>query len=557
MSNHENHGQAWRYRQIADALVRHGLGYLTGALGLERYVPFHRGMLGHPRRELPYTRPEHIRMALEELGATFTKLGQIISTRADLVSPELAAELARLQDAAPAISLDEIHHVLLAEFGRPAEELFAGFDPRPLAAGSIGQAHTAILADGREVVVKVRRPGVVEEVEADLVILQNLAVRATRRWEAAREYDLLGLVQEFSDTLRAELDYVREARNAERFAANFAGDSRVHIPAIVWETTTTRVLTLERIRGMKVSDVEALRAAGLERKELAARSSQVLLKMVFEDGYFHADPHPGNFFIEPDGRIGVIDFGMVGQVDERTQDHLVSVLVAITSGDEKQLADAFLELGVAREHVERPALERDLRHLVVQYVGRPLGEIALGPLIHEALGIVRHHRLQLPTNLALLLKTLVMSEGMGVQLDPGFRLTAVMAPYAQRLLLRRFAPERLARLASASGLEAARLGVDLPGQARRILTDLERGTLQVGVRPSGLDPLLRHAERLVNRLIVGILAAAFIVGLANLMAVYHPFGGAAWIGPFFAAGFSIAAVLGTILLWRVSRGGIR
>ena len=244
-----------RLRQITGILLRHGLGYVVGIVGLERFVPFHRGLLGHDRRADPYTRPEHVRLALEELGTAFIKLGQILSTRPDLVPPAYQVELAKLQDAAPPVPIADIRAAIAAELGRPSDEIFVGFEETPLATGSIGQAHAATLHDGTEVVVKVRRPGVVEQVESDLALLQNLAVRATRHWELAGRYDVVGLAQEFAQTLRAELDYVREGRNAERFAASFAGNADIHIPRVYWETTTARVITLERIRGTKISDV--------------------------------------------------------------------------------------------------------------------------------------------------------------------------------------------------------------------------------------------------------------------------------------------------------------
>lgn len=302
-----------RYRQIAGTLARHGLGYLVGVLGLERFVPFHRGLLKHPRRTLPYTQPEHVRMALEELGATFIKLGQILSTRTDLLPPAYQAEFAKLQDAAPTIPMEAVRATLLAELGKPVEAVFATFDPTPLAAASIGQAHAATLPDGTEVVVKVRRPGVVEQVEEDLEILQHLAATASRRFEPASQYDLVGLIQEFAETLRAELDYLREGHNAERFAANFAGDTTVHIPRIFCETSTSGVLTLERIRGIKINDLAALDKNNINRIEVAEHAARIILKMVFEDEFFHADPHPGNFFIEPGGRIGLIDLAWWGR----------------------------------------------------------------------------------------------------------------------------------------------------------------------------------------------------------------------------------------------------
>ncbi len=549
MKTSGKHSSLERSRQIANILVRHGLGYLVGVFGLERFVPFHRGLLKHPRRAEPYTQPEHVRMALEELGATFIKLGQILSTRTDLLPPEYLAEFAKLQDAAPTTSIERVQETLLAELGKPIEEVFVTFEPLPLAAASIGQAHAATMPDGTEVVVKVRRPGVVEQVEEDLEILQNLATTASRRWEFASQYDLVGLIQEFAETLRAELDYLREGRNAERFAANFAGDATVHIPQVFWETTTSRVLTLERIRGIKINDLAALDTSGIDRTVVAEQAARIILKMVFEDRFFHADPHPGNFFIEPGGRIGLIDFGMVGMVDERTQEHLVRVILALTSQDADRLADAFLDLGVTSQQVDRSLLGHDLEQLVSRYYGQPLGAIALGPLLEEMLTIVRRHRLRLPPNLALLVKTIVMNEGLGMQLDPTFRLTNVLVPYAQRLMLRQYSPLLWIKRLGQAGLDAAWFGTELPQQLRRILGELERGTLTMNMRPTDVESVVRRFERIGNRIIIGAVLAAFIIGLAMLMASYHPSGWNQWL--FFVIGFVSAGVLGVYLAWSI------
>lgn len=553
MSIRHQQGHTRRYRQVAGILARHGFGYLVGLAGLAQFVPFHRGLLGHPRRPAPYTQPEHVRMALEELGAASIKLGQILSTRADLLPPDYQAELAKLQDAAPPVPGDLVRERVEAELGRPVEELFAAFDPEPLAAASIGQAHAATLPDGTHVVVKVRRPGVVEQMEEDLEILEDLAVRLSRRWDLADQYDLVGLAREFSQALRAELDYIREGRSAERFRASFAGDPTVHIPRVYWETTTSRVLTLERIQGIKIDDLAALDAAVIDRRALAERSARIILKMVFEDGFFHADPHPGNFFIEPEGRIGLIDFGMVGTVDERTREQLFRLLLAVTSQDADRLADALLDLGVVHGRVVRDHLRRDLEHLVSRYYGRPLGEIEIGPLLEETLAIVRQHHLRLPPSLALLLKAMVMNEGLGARLDPSFRLTTVLPRYVRRLMRQQYSPSLWARRLNEAGMDAAMLGVELPHQLRRILGELERGELEVGMRPAGLGSLGRRFERLANRIVLGIIAAALINGLAVLMSVYHPAGWQQWTGPVFAAIFVVAAVLGAALLWSVFR----
>ena len=542
-----------RSQQIAEVLARHGLGYLVGILGLERFVPFHRGLLGHPRRAQPYTRPEHVRMALEELGATFIKLGQLLSTRTDLLPPEYQVELATLQDAAPPIAWEIIEATLAMELGQPLEACFGTFESAPLAAASIGQAHAATLLDGTEVVVKIRRPGVVEQIEQDLTILHDLSVAASRRWERADQYDLVALAEEFAQTLRAEVDHIREGQSAERFAANFAGDAAVHIPRVVWETTTSRILTLERIRGMKVNDVGALDAARIDRSALAERAAKVILKMVFEDGFYHADPHPGNLFIEPDGRIGIIDFGMVGIVNPDTQEQLTQVILAVTSADTNQLVDAIIDLGIARGRLERAPLRRDLEQLFTQYSGKGLGEIAIGPLLQSVLAIVRHHHLQLPANLTMLIKTIIMNEGMGAQLDPDFHLASVLAPYAEQLILEQLAPSRVVRRLSQASMGMVQLGVALPQQMRRILGDLERGNLVVGLSPEGFEPLMFRFEQLANRIVLGIIAAAFIVGLAVLLAIYHPPGVTQWAGLLFAIGFVMATALGVYLAWIIIR----
>ncbi|HLN97543.1 MAG TPA: AarF/ABC1/UbiB kinase family protein [Pyrinomonadaceae bacterium] len=541
-----------RSRQLSRVLARHGLEYLAGSVGLERFTVTQK-LFGRADNHAAFTQPEHLRMALEEMGTTFIKLGQILSTRADLLPPEYLAELTKLQDAAPPVEFAAIHETLVAELGQPLDTLFATFDSEPLAAASIGQAHAATLPDGTDVVVKVRRPGVVEQVEEDLQILQSLAAAATRHWEFANRYDLIGLAQEFAETLRSELDYIREGQSAERFAANFAEDPGIHVPRIFWKTTTTRVLTIERIRGIKINDLEALDKQGINRPDLAEYASGVILKMVCEDGFFHADPHPGNFFIEADGRIGLIDFGMVGQLDEPTQELLADLLVAISHQDTNRLVDVFLELGVTRQPVNRSVLQRDVEHLLSIYWNRPLRDLKIGSLLNDVFGVMRAHHLHLPSNLALLLKTLIMVEGLGASLDPEFHLTTVLEPYTEQLVLRRYLPSRwIPRLGRAS-LDLARLGVEMPQQIRRIIAAMENGNLQVGMRPDGLGPVVDRFERISNRIVLGVIAAAFINGLAVLLSVYRPPGWERFAGLAFAFGFGCALLLGIYLAVSILR----
>ena len=532
-----------RSRQIAGALLTHGWGFLRNN---------DETVAGAGSRRVA-ARPAHLRLALEELGTTFIKLGQILSTRADLLPPEYLAELTKLQDSAPPVPLDAIREALVSELGQPIENVFAEFDTQPLAAASIGQAHAATLPDGTEVVVKIRRPGVVESVNEDLDILKELAATAHRHLEFADRYDLVGLVEEFSQTLRAELDYIREGHSAERFAQNLASDPGIHVPRVFWDATTSRVLTLERIRGIKINDLEGLDNQGTDRRRLAQYATNVVLKMVCEDGFFHVDPHPGNFFIEQNGTIGLIDFGMVGVLDERTQELLADLLIAINHQDADRLVDIFLDLGVARKRVDRALVRRDIERLLSTYWGLPLGELKVTALLDDVFSIMRQHQMHLPSNLALLLKTVIMIEGLGVNLDPEFRLTKSLTPYTERLVLRQYSPFRWFRSFGRASLEFAKLGVELPQQLRRIVSAAEDGNLEIGMRPEGFGPVIDRLERIANRIVLGVIAAAFINGLAVLASVYRPPGWERWAWGVFAFGFLSALVLGIYLAWTILR----
>jgi ubiquinone biosynthesis protein len=409
--------------------MRHGLGSIADLVDLRRLVPHARNSARlHTRAGAV-----HLRRALEDLGPTFVKLGQVLSTRPDLVPPEYESELARLQDAAPPLPTPDIVAAIESALGRRLEQVFARFEPVPLAAASIGQVHAATLPDGRDVVVKVRRPGVVDQVGVDLQLLYRLARAAARRSAVARRYDVVGLADEFGATLQQELDYLREGRNAENLAAEFDNDQRVRIPAIHWEHTRASVITEERIHGVKVDDLPALDAISLDRADIADAFANAYLAMVFVHGFFHADPHPGNVFVEPDGGIAFVDFGMVGTVDTGIRRGLGVILLALVARDATKMADGLLRLGIACEDVDRPSLERDLAQFLERYSGLPLQELHLGPLLGSLMAVVRAHRLRLPSDLALLLKTVMMSEGVAANLDPGFQLVPLLIPYASQL----------------------------------------------------------------------------------------------------------------------------
>jgi ubiquinone biosynthesis protein len=541
-----------RYQEISEVLARHGLGFLVGITGLQRWVPFHQGLMGHDRRPEPYTNPDHLRLALEELGPTFIKLGQLLSTRPDLLPPRYQTELAKLQDGAPPVPGAIVRQLIRDELGFEPDEVFAEFTLDPLASASIGQAHAATLHDGTPVVVKVRRPDVIPTIEADLDILQNLAVQISHRWEAAADYNLPGIAAEFAQTLRAELDYLQEGRNADRFAENFASDPGVHIPRVFWETTTSRVLTLERIVGLKVNDLTGLDRAGIDRAALAARSAGMAVKMVFEDGFFHADPHPGNFFIESGGSVGLIDFGMVGEVNDKLRGQLGVLLTALVRSDPGRVGSALLDLSVSRQPVDRSRLRADVTRFIALYEGRPLNQIEIGPLVTHAVALMRTYHLQMPQELAMLLKTMIMAEGIGVELDPGFSLGEVLAPYVKKLMFSRFAPKELATRIAAAGADAAELAADLPELLRRVVDTLDTGGMEVHLRAAELEPLVGRLERIGNRLVAGMISAALIGGVGALTTGDKERWGS-WEKPFMRAGLGAGTALGAYLVWTSRR----
>jgi ubiquinone biosynthesis protein len=414
---------------VARVLTVHGLSFARAS-----FVPLIRSVRDAGARALTLRLAAvELRRTIADLGVAAIKVGQILSTRPDVLPPVFVEELAKLQDAATPIPAVVVEGVIEDELGRPWNEVFATFEPVPLAAASIGQAHAATLSDGHEVVVKVRRRGAAAQVELDLGILER-SVAAVSRWsKRARRADLTGLVADFAATLRAELDYGLEADNAERFASVFATRPDVHIPGVHRPESTRRVITIDRIRGMKLDDVDALDAAGIDRRALAARAAEVVLTMVFQYHFFHADPHPGNFFVEADGRLGIIDFGMVGTVDAATSGALFALLAAVVGNDADALGAAVTELGVGGPSIDQAALLRDLDALITTHLDLPLGELAIGPLLDDVFGVFRHHHLHFPNRLALLVKTLAMCEGVAVRLDPTFRMTAVLVPYVQRM----------------------------------------------------------------------------------------------------------------------------
>ncbi len=537
-----------RYAEVAEILARHGFGSLLAKLGLGR---LHLGT--GPWLPDDLSNPERLRHALEELGPTFIKLGQVLSTRPDILPPDFLAELSKLQSEAPQVPADIISSLIEQELGGKPEKLFSSFNRTPLASASIGQAHAATLHDGTAVVIKVRRPGVVAQVQEDLEILTNLAHQASRNWTVVVDYNLEAIAAEFAATLRAELDYLQEGRNAERFARNFSHDSSIHIPRIFWPTTTSRVLTIERIHGLRIDDEEVLALSAFDRNHLADVAARAAVKMIFEDGFFHADPHPGNLFVESPARIGLIDFGMVGEIGTELRDHLGSLLLAFSADDPDRIARALLELSINRPSTDRGLLRQDVLRFMELYQGLPLGQIEISPLITQMLALLRNHHLQLPREIAMLTKMVFMTEGLGARLNPSFNLGTVIKPYAIRLAVDRAIPRNLLHNLPQWGMDAVDLGANFPAKARRLLDLLDDG-VEVHLRSEELVPLVTRAERIGNRLIAGMIVAAFVRGIGELTAADRE-RLKAWQNPLVAGGVGVVTALGGYLAWTARRSG--
>ncbi|WP_374689375.1 ABC1 kinase family protein, partial [Promineifilum sp.] len=546
-----------RYRRIAEVMARHGFGAILTQLGLAERLSLPRRLL---RRDEEYERVPpavRLRLALEELGATFIKLGQIASTRPEIVPPSVLAELSNLQDNVPPAPWEEVLPLIEAELGRPLAELFAAFDPTPMASASLAQVYPALLPDGTHVVVKVQRPGVERQVETDLNILRDLAQLARDRLPGYLPFDPVDLAGEFAQALREELDYVREGRNADRFRENFETEDHLYVPRVYWEYTTRRLIVQERIRGIKIDDLAALAAGGYDRERIAHHAARLIIKEVLEDGFFHADPHPGNMIVLPGEAIGLIDFGTVGYLDERDKGNLIRLYIAIIQFDATAAVEQLIRMRIADPGVDELGLERALRRLLRRYTNVPLKDLSATELLAEIQPIIYEYRLRVPSDYWLLIKTLVIMEGVGKQLAPDFDVFAVSAPYVRRFLIQlalptSWGPDALRSLGSWAGFIS-----DLPGQTGRLLNRIERGQLELRIQDPATEHLTRQLNQVANRIIQAILLGSLTIGLALMLPTLDlswPWGLITWLA---VLTFGLAVVLTLWLLWAIWRSGRR
>jgi ubiquinone biosynthesis protein len=445
------------------------------------------------------------------------KLGQLLATRRDIVMPDLAAELAKLQDDVPTLPWEEMRPRVEEELGAPVEELFATFDQTPIAAASIGQVYRATLPDGTAVAVKVQRPGVTETMEIDLEILVEQARRLEAHTQWGKDFDVGALATEFADVLRSELDYTHEGRALDRFGAAFEDTPEVVFPAVYWDHTTSRVLTMDFIEGVPATRLENEDVAGVDRAALVSAGVACYFRQIFEMGYYHADPHAGNIFALPDGRIAFVDFGRVATISERNRDATFDMLLAVFNDDPAAATEAVLAMTGMPPHVDVATLEIELNSLLSSYRRSQLTGGGLDDLMQHLLALMREHRLHLPTELTVLLTTLGMVDGTAMQIDPSFRLVDSARPFAKRLIPQQFGPEKMLKSAMASGRAYARFFDHLPLQLTRVLRRAGEGEFRVSIRPTEFKPIMDRLEAAFTRLAYAMIIAALIIGFSFLV----------------------------------------
>ena len=545
-----------RYRQIVTALIKYGFGDLIDILNIDQYLEIGLKIISRKRRGkmASLSRAERVRMVLEELGPTFIKMGQILSTRPDLLPVEYIKELPKLQDDVPPFPFSDVKKIIEKEFKKPVNAFFSEFDEQPVAAASIGQVHKAVTQDGEKVVVKIQRPGIKRIIEVDLEIMLHLSGLMERHLEGWDIQHPTKIVREFAATLEKELDYSLEAAYMERFAMQFKGDARIHVPKTYKNLMTKRVLTMEYIDGIKSSDLDGLEKNGLDRLKIARIGFDLIMQQIFVNGFFHADPHPGNIFVLPDNMICFIDFGMMGRINLRSREHFADLILSIVNQNEIKTVNAILNLTEYDDSPDYRSLERDVVEFMDKYCYRPLKEVELGVLLRRMLEVAARHRLNIPPDLFLMIKALSTIEGLGVKLDPDFDVVKQAAPFMRRLQFNRFNPRRIARNMADSGAELYHLLQEIPGEIRDILKMIKRGTIKMEFEHRGLKPMLVTHDRISNRLAFAIVLAALIIGSALIVLSDIP---PKWheIPVIGLIGFVLAGVMGFWLLILILRSG--
>ena len=542
-----------RLKQISAVLLKHGLGEFVQRLRLPAAVEKAGAWLNlnmpDPANAIPT--PIRLRQAFEELGPTFIKLGQILSTRVDMFSPEWICEFEKLQSTVPPIHASRLPAYLKQVLGADPETCFASFDPIPIGSASIAQVHRATLHDGTEVVVKLRRPGIVQTVEADLRILEHIAHLIEIEFPDARRFMPSEVVKQFARSLKRELDLAAEARSMTRFVQDFADDPYIRIPRVYWEHTKADINVQDYIDGYPATPIAALLAAGLDPALLARRGADALLKMILLNGYFHADPHPGNVIFLPDNRIAFIDFGMTGRLSHKRRDEIVDLLAAMGQRDEQAMLNVLIEW-TGSTPVNEEQFAEDISEIFFQYDHIALKDLNMSQLINDIMNLIRNHGVALPPDMAMLFKAFITLEGLGRQLDPQFQMVEHLTPFVRKLILDRYRPEALLKRGKSTLTQGLGMLADLPKDVIRLVRDIKHGKFRINLDLKRLEQFGHQMDKSVNRLTMGIVTGCLIIGSSIVMTVA---GGPTLFGlPLFGfLGFIVAFVNSIWLIWSIWR----
>ncbi len=534
-----------RYGQILTTLVRYGYQDVVTALHLEGIArPIERVTLGNEVAQ--HDRPRRLRLVCEDLGPTFVKLGQLLSTRPDLLPEAYTSELTFLRDDVRTFPFEQVEAILSEEYGRPVREIFASLEEKPVASASISQVHRAVLPDGRVVALKVQRPDIAKVVQADLDIIKNLAQLIERRLPNLAVYRPLAMAREFERTIKRELDFSRERRTIERCRLQFTEEESVHIPGVFPELCTSRVLAMEFIEGVPVNDLSGIRAMGCAPEEVAVTGARILLKQIFEFGFFHGDPHSGNLRVLPGGVIAPLDYGVFGHLDSRTRDRISGLIGGLLAQDADRVIRALESLDIRRDHSDARVFRRDVSELVTAYSDLTLDSIDLSVLLRDLVGIIRTHHLTIPPDLAILIRALVTIESVGRCLDSHFDLAAQIEPFLRQQIFKRFRIENILNQTVRTSEDLRRIATLIPDLLSQSLESIKRGELRVVFDLQGFERMVRQLTRASNSLTLGIVIAGLFVSSALLFRVGQTT--LAYVG------LTLAVFLGLALGWNMTRG---
>jgi ubiquinone biosynthesis protein len=531
-----------RYREVVNILARHGFGFLFDRFG------------GKRRRvqEKLASAPVRVRLALEELGPTYIKLGQLFSTRPDLIPREYLEELEKLQDQVPPFPFEQVKQVMQEE-GLSVEETFADFSVQPLASASIGQVHEAVLKTGEKVVVKIQRPGIDKAIATDLEIIYELVGLIEKRTSWGRLYQLVDIVDEFARALRQEMDFAQEGRNTDIFRSNFARHPHVLIPRVYWQYTTRRVLVLQYVGGVKVSQFEDLVRAGFDMKRVASNIVEALFNQVYDHGFFHADPHPGNIAVAEGERIIFYDFGQVGTVDEVLKERCMNLVMAMAKYHAAGVTRTLLQIGIATQRINREEFRRDVSRLQQKYYGMPLSQIKVGEALAELVQVSFKYQVRIPPELSLMIKMMMTVDGLIKQLDPDISIVEIAEPYAKEILKKRYTPDRLQQAFWDIFVDHFVTARSLPRRIDAVMNQLEEGELKIRLEHTNLRRLIGILDVVSNRIALAIIIAAIVIGSSLLVASSRE---SFVLGfPLVEIGFIAALVLGFFLAYSILRSG--